>query len=360
MLAELGRLKPQIVACLESQLTKVRQENSHINHWVDDVMARIHDFSIRGKMIRGGLVDIGLRAFSQTTGPATAQFSSAAIAIGAAMELLQSLLLIHDDIMDQDDKRRGKPSLHAQYRQLAQQAAAVDSNHTGESMAICAGDACAFLALDTIAGLDLPPGIYRALMQLLSRELAVVVFAQMGDVWNGAVDHEVGFDEILKLYRFKTGRYTFSLPLMAGALLAEASRSSVAAISELGEVLGILFQIKDDDMGLFAGSQTTGKPMGSDIRENKKTLHRHFLLERADISTRQHFLTIFGNKNASSAEIAEIQATMEELGVRSSIDAELGFYAAQAREKIDSLPGLNAWGAGMLNSLLEWNLTRLA
>jgi len=145
---------------------------------------------------------------------------------------------------------------------------------------------------------------------------------------------------------------------MAGAQLAQVPAAVQADLAELGEILGLLFQIRDDDIGLFSGSGQTGKPQGTDIRENKKTLHRYFLLERCDVSQRKAFLGTFGNQNAHPEEIGRIIDAFESTGVRASIAAELDFYAGQARERIAQMAGLNTWGREMLLSLVDWNLTR--
>jgi geranylgeranyl diphosphate synthase type I len=145
---------------------------------------------------------------------------------------------------------------------------------------------------------------------------------------------------------------------MAGARLAHAGQAAVDGLSELGELLGILFQIRDDDIGLFADAAQTGKPRGTDIRENKKTLHRHFLLERCDVAERKAMAAIFGNPQAGPAEIDRVLAAMVANGVRDSIAAELDFYAGQARELVNRLPGLNPWGRSFLLSLVDWNLSR--
>jgi geranylgeranyl diphosphate synthase type I len=358
MLEQLGGLKPGMIAEMEAWLRRAGQRNGHINAWVEDVLGRIADFSVRGKMVRGGLVQLGCRSLMGDGTCLAESLARAATQTGVVMELLQSLLLIHDDIMDQDDRRRGHPSMHAQYVQAAAKAGIAQAVRTGESMAICAGDACAFLAMELLAEIEAPPAALAKLMSLVSHELTVVVFAQMGDVWNGAAAGDPGFDEILKLYRYKTGRYTFSLPLMAGARLAGAGEAAVDGLSGLGELMGILFQIRDDDIGLFADAAQTGKPRGTDIRENKKTLHRHFLLERCDVAERKAMAAIFGNPQAGPAEIDRLLAAMVANGVRDSIAAELDFYAGQARELVNRLPGLNPWGRGFLLSLVDWNLSR--
>ena len=196
------------------------------------------------------------------------------------------------------------------------------------------------------------------LLAITSHELTLVGLAQMGDVHNGGVAIDVGLPEIIQLYRFKTGRYTFSLPLMAGAICAGAAAANLPVLGELGELFGIIFQIKDDDLGLFGTTARTGKPVGSDIREDKKTLHRHYLFERGGQAELKDFRAIFGHRSATETEIQLILHRMEVLGVREHIDAELDVYAERARGLIGKLAGATEQGKTALESLLAYNLSR--
>lgn len=186
-----------------------------------------------------------------------------AIKLAAAMELLHSGLLMHDDIMDRDETRRGLPSMHAAYRGLFTR----DAEHFGSSMAIGAGDLCYFYAFDLISQCANSAELMRA----VTKELVHVGTAQMNEVYYSSTDYEPSKDEIMDVYRFKTARYTFSLPLMLGCIHASKPYASYV---QYGEDVGIAFQIRDDWLNLFGDPVVTGKPVGSDVRENKKTLYR--------------------------------------------------------------------------------------
>lgn len=358
MMKELASLKPALSAELQAFLQQTEADDSLVSPWTSDLIARLLDYTTRGKMIRGALVTIGARLFHGSHGILDPQLQTVCLRVGVAMELIQSLLLIHDDIMDQDDLRRGKPSVHSQYIQLAHLRDAIDSQRLGESLGICAGDVSGFLAFEILAGIDLEPRLMKDLFALTSHELTLVGLAQMSDVYNGGLSTDVGLADIIRLYRYKTGRYTFSLPLMAGALCSGASMEVRRTLGEIGELFGIIFQVKDDDLGLFGNSERTGKPVGSDIREDKKTLHRFFLFERADVAERKELREIFGKKTASETDIHRVLHRMEILGVREHIDTELDLYASQARKLISGLTSINEWGRGALDGLLSYNLNR--
>lgn len=186
-----------------------------INSWGPEATKQLSDFATAGKGIRGSLALFSYSAFSGKKDIAPA------LPLAAALELFHAGFLIHDDIMDNDALRRGKPSLHTQ---------------VGEAVAICMGDLAFFLGYKAIAGL--PVQAY------VSEELAKATVAQMEDV----SQKEPTSDDVLRLYRFKTARYTFSLPLVAGAMLAEADPKIIPQLEDLGESLGLLFQIRDDEL----------------------------------------------------------------------------------------------------------------
>ena len=311
-----------------------------------DAARRLDEFSARGKMIRGCLVRLGFELGGGRTVPAEAEQSVARA--GAAMELFQSGLLVHDDIMDRDRTRRGAPTLHVGYEADLARGLYGDPPHNGSSLGICAGDLAYFSAFSALAGLDVPPDVARQVCLTAARELALVGVAQMQDVANGAVRHEssnpfrdapASPDEaaILLLYRYKTGRYTFSLPLSIGATLAESSPEAIASLEEAGEALGILFQLKDDELGLFADEDELGKPVGADIRENKKTLFRQRLFARADSELAGRLREVFGNPATGPAEVALVRDAIERLDVRSDIAAMMRSYAVKARGAIETL-----------------------
>lgn len=323
-----------------------REYNKVSADFGSDSARRLDGFSARGKMIRGCLVRLGFELGGcRTVQPETEQAVARA---GAAMELFQSGLLIHDDIMDRDRTRRGAPTLHVGYEADLARGLYGDPAHNGSSLGICAGDLAYFSAFSVLAGLDVPPDVARQVCLTAARELALVGVAQMQDVANGAVRHEssnpfrdapANPDEeaILLLYRYKTGRYTFSLPLSIGATLAESNPEAIASLEEAGEALGILFQLKDDELGLFADEDELGKPVGADIREDKKTLFRQRLFARADSELAGRLREAFGNPAAGQAEVALVREAVERLDVRSDIAAMMRSYAVKARGAIETL-----------------------
>lgn len=252
--------KKDIDAHLVTFLKHKRTSLSRIHRLGGDIINRLIPFTTSGKTTRGSLAVYIYSLFAKQQSP---RIYDAA----AALELFHSGLLIHDDIMDNDTLRRGRASIWEQYRRVSH------NTHIGISQAINAGDLCFFLAQELLADINLLP--------FISSELAYVTIAQMQDVENNR-GTPVSKDDILSLYRYKTARYTFSLSMVVGAKVAGVSKQHTETLTRLGESMGLLYQIRDDELSISGDSTVTGKPVGNDERNKKQTLA--FLLNSEELS----------------------------------------------------------------------------
>jgi geranylgeranyl diphosphate synthase type I len=255
----------------------------------------------------------------------------------AALEIFHSALLIHDDVMDNDRLRRGFRTIFAQYENVGTRGRAADPERYGKNMGICAGDVCFFIASDMVARLNLEPGRRMAFQALLAREHAYVGLAQMQDVTFGAFSRTPPVHDVYTLYLYKTARYTFSLPLMAGAVLAGRSGRILDRLAELGEYLGVIFQARDDEIGVFGAERKTGKPVGSDIREGKKTLLYIEFLRKARGSERRKLAGLFGKAALAPSDVAYMRWAIERSGARKRLQDMMGEMASRAEKLISSL-----------------------
>jgi geranylgeranyl diphosphate synthase type I len=378
--------KQKISAFLLPFLEKKRKDLKRTGDMGGGVCARLKTFVPRGKMLRGGLLVLSYGLFKPGV-PAPV------IQAGAALELVQAGLLIHDDIMDGDLERRGEKSLFYEYAARAQARKLNRAFHVGESLGICAGDIAFFLSYELLSGLDLPAGggaggstrfgagshtrsgagagigaerctsagTIPRLIGLVSRELSYVAAAQMLDVYRGAQDRlKLSENDILRLYTYKTARYTFSLPLLCGALLARAAEKQLPRLEKIGELLGIIFQIKDDELGLFGDSDKTGKPVGSDIKEGKKNLYYYYLFGRGGRTGHERLLNLFGSGQAGKKEIEEIRSLVIGLGIQEKINKKVDQRAARVSRMITQLPSGRGGARELLLELLRYNLKRVA
>jgi geranylgeranyl diphosphate synthase type I len=306
---------------------------------------RLEDFAVQGKMIRGGLVSLGYSILRPDSPEITAP-------LGAAVELFQSALLVHDDIMDRDASRRGNLSLYYQYKELAETENLSDPYHTGESLGICAGDIAFFLAFDMISRIPVNGDIRSAITGTCARELAYVGNAQMIDVWWGAGTKRPTDQEVLHLYEYKTGRYTFSLPLMVGAMAAEAGEKLLGELKRFGIVIGTIFQLKDDEIGLFGNEKEIGKPVGSDIREGKKTLHYLYLEKKLSPENKERLAAIYGNREARDEDVSWVRTLMTELGIREEVNRVMSDLTKEAEEILEGFPPAEDGAKAVLTRLL--------
>ncbi len=315
-----------------------------------EVLARLGDFVFRGKMIRGGLVCLGW----EMTGR---RLSGAAVRAGASLELIQSALLIHDDIMDRDEWRRGGPSFHRVYERVAEEEGRPEPDRYGEGMAICAGEIAIFLGFEVLSTLDLPGDRAAAALDLVAREFVLVGMGQMRDLEAESSARPRSEREILELYRFKTGRYSFALPLALGCLAAGGPGRLRSGLERCGELFGVIFQLKDDELGLFGERVQTGKPVGSDIRQGKKTLHHRVLMERARRAERTALAMVFGNPQAGPADFDLVRALADKYRVRESVGETIGRYRRRAEAAIAEVPAPERFKT-VLRDLLSYNLSR--
>jgi geranylgeranyl diphosphate synthase type I len=346
-----GNNKRQISSFLTAYLRREQKRLGKVNWFAKDALTRFVPFALGGKMLRGGLVMLGFGLTGKKSNPDVLHLAS-------AVELIHSSLVVHDDIMDQDELRRGALTISAQYAKLATSKKLSLPQHTGESVAVCVGDLGFFIATQLLTQVKFS-GNTRKVIRLVGDIIAEVCVAQMQDVWWGRSNSTPSLPEILKMYRYKTGRYTFCLPLMMGATAGGVSSSTARELEKLGEHLGLMFQIKDDEIGIFGSEKVTGKPVGSDVKENKKTIWQVLLWHKATSVERRKLKTIFGAPKVTQKNIQYIQGLIEKRGVREYIDKLQNGYARQARLIIQRLKAPSE-SKRIFYELIEYNLKREA
>lgn len=348
-----GTNKEKISSFLQSYLDERLKNYCDVNKSICEVISRIKNYSLNGKMIRGGLVLLGYNLFSKSLKKNKISEIDL-IKVASAIEILHSSLLIHDDIMDRDEFRRGKESMHRQYFEMAKKNKMNDKEHFGESMAICAGDIGFFLCIELLSEVM---EFDREMLGYFSREVVGVGMAQMQDVIFTHITKNPSESEIIEMYRHKTARYTFSMPLALGAKIAGADDDDVKKIEILGENLGIVFQIKDDEIGLFGDERVIGKPVFSDVKEGKKTIYNVALLDHLKNDERTYFEKKLASHYISIADIDRIKKYFEETGVRKDIANKMRLYGDEAKKHINSLECDDSF-KGILLQLYDYSLNR--
>lgn len=297
------------------------------------IFSIMKEYATSGKMLRGILACLGSELFKMDTSQDAARASSDALRLATALELLQAGLLVHDDIMDKDELRRGKPTMHKLFERIEARKGKAESADLGEAIGICAGDIYYFIALNIITSFSSDIG------SLFSRELVDVCLAQVKDVRMGGLQANFPpLAEALEVYAYKTARYTICLPLCAGALLA-GRNDAIPLLDDIGVNLGLIFQIQDDYLGLFGDEEDLGKPVGSDIREGKKTPYMILLSEVLDPAEKSRFGSIFGQKTINKQEIEYIRGLVIAHGIDGRVRELAESYAKKAERGLEELSG---------------------
>ena len=329
MISTLSAHRAGIVAAFERIAGEHGAALEKVNDLGPDLMNRLIAFASSGKLIRGSLVV----ATSEMLGTPA---DESVYTIAAALELVQSFLLVHDDIMDQDPVRRGKPSIHEQYRVAGVKQEYSETVRFGESMGICAGDVAVLLAVEAISALPIDPALALRLVRLVSAEIGKVGVAQMADVANGHRPTAANAQEIENVYRFKTGRYTFSLPMMLGAIYAGQTDEIVRGLSEWGELQGVVFQIRDDQLGVMSDTDEIGKPAGTDITSDKQTLHRLEFFARSG-AEQERLRALFGSGSISQKDLTDLRDAMKSTGTLAALDDRVASLRDRASQILDRL-----------------------
>lgn len=253
--------------------------------------------------------------------------------------------------------RRGSPSVFAQYIETDKEIPSQKEIEYAKSMGICIGDIGFFIAMDICNKALQNHEKKEELINLINRELIIVGLAQMDDITFAASETFPSIEEVLRMYLYKTAHYTFSLPLSLGAMIAEESSQSISAMEKLGEEIGLIFQIRDDEIGLTADEEISGKPLGSDIRENKKTIIRLLLEESATQNEKEKLATLQKKKKLNRNDITLFLKMIEKYHIPQKIKELLQTHQQNAEKLLNSLDISNEKKVP-LHELISFVITR--
>jgi geranylgeranyl diphosphate synthase type I len=222
-----------------------------------------------GKRFRAMFCWWGFQAVRELSGPAE---EPALLRAAAALELLHASALVHDDVMDASDTRRGRPSVHRAFEHRHRTSGwGGDPEQYGEAAAILLGDLLLSWSDELLRSSGFAPAAVLEALRFFDTTRTEVVTGQFLDVSvqaRGASD----VDDAMRVLRYKSAKYSVERPLHVGAALAGASPAHVDALSAYGLPLGEAFQLRDDLLGVFGDPAVTGKPAGDDLSEGKRTV----------------------------------------------------------------------------------------
>lgn len=265
-----------------------------------------------GKRLRPTMAYLGYRV----SGGAELSRSDARapiVTIGAALELLHSFALVHDDVMDESDSRRGHPTIHVQMaQQHRKRNAAGQSQRFGENIAILLGDLAHAQADALIA--DCSPEL-RSQWQHLVAEL---IRGQLGDL-TGAADRSRDPENALFVAQAKSGGYTIQRPIELGATAAGAPPAIRDPLSGYGREVGWAFALRDDLLGIWGHPEITGKPSGDDLVAGKPTIIMAIAAQRL-APPDLRLLERTGSPALDPEDVVRLQTAMDERGVRDEVE----------------------------------------
>ena len=250
---------------------------------------------------------------------------------GAALELLHTFALIHDDIMDGSSTRRNMDTIHVRFEQRhALEGWRGEARRFGEGVAVLVGD-LAFVYADHLLA-DAP----REAIGVFTELRVEVNIGQYLDLM-GTARGEVTEMPARRISLFKSGKYTVERPLHMGAALAGRLEGLSLPLSAYGLPLGEAFQLRDDLLGVFGDDTVTGKPVGEDLREGKPTLLYAMARERAG-SSALTLLDRYGAPDLSDEEIAGLQDVMVETGAVEALERSIDELVVAATGAVERAP----------------------
>ncbi|AKK03535.1 polyprenyl synthetase family protein [Corynebacterium epidermidicanis] len=264
--------------CLEEFFAQQRAAVDAIDPMVTQAITLLEDMVLSGgKRLRPMFAWVGYHGAGIAN-----EDPAAVLRTVSALELIQACALIHDDIIDASDTRRGFPTIHrrveAQHRERQWHGSA---EHFGEAIAILVGDIALAWAEDMLYSSGLSLEALQRVRGPWSAMKTEVIAGQILDISvESSGDERVDIAE--KINRFKTAAYTIERPLHIGAAIGQAPQPMIDAFRAYGHDIGIAYQLRDDLLGVFGDPEVTGKPAGDDIREGKRTVLLAAALAAAD------------------------------------------------------------------------------
>ena len=319
------------------------------------------DLNEGGKLLRGVFVGLGYRLAGNDD-------LSEADALAVAFEIFQTAVLIHDDIIDHADLRRGKPTVHNRYRRSLEDRNIISpTSDTPESAAICTGDLGLFFANKMIADEYSSSPI---LGKLIGYFNDIVIRTIRGELLDVILPCEIKSRElseeeslellrksVMEIYHLKTACYSVIGPVHLGMLLGGMDPCRMKLIDEFADALGIAFQIKDDILGIFSSSEELGKSISSDIEEAKLTVLYRYVRE-TDSDACEELMKHYGADNVSDEDIICVRRIFEETGALKYSEMLMNEYFMKALEVLERCDFLREEDRILLEGIGEYFMSR--
>lgn len=317
-------------------LSERRRELLDISPDTAELVDAISTLSAGGKRMRASLCYWGFRGAGGD--PEAQQIISA----GAALELFQSAALIHDDIIDNSDTRRGAPSVHRRFSALHQeQGWALDPGRFGQAGAILTGDMCLSFSEEMFSSVGGAAGHGGSARAVFNRMRAEVMAGQYLDVLEEvagpAKDASAAVSRARTILRYKSAKYSSEHPLVLGGALAGAGGAMLRSYAGFALPLGEAFQIRDDVLGVYGDPAVTGKPAGDDLREGKRTVLTGYALSLAPAAGAALLAESLGNPELAESEVERLRQVIDDCGALGAAEELIHDLSVQAFSALDGM-----------------------
>jgi geranylgeranyl diphosphate synthase type I len=295
------QIRKNIDKSLSSFLDTVKKD--YKLHLVSPILFKsIREFTLReGKRLRPLLLILTYKGYA----PASKRISRKLYNASTCMEFLHNFMLIHDDIIDRSNLRRGKPTMHKILERTVQTR---DPEKLGIDLGIIAGDVVYALAIDAFLSINEPAARKEKALKYFIQTAAFTAMGEFIDTVSGVKPiKDVDEQEVFLNYTLKTARYTFDCPMVTGAILAGAHDQEIKKISRFGILIGQAFQIQDDIIGIFETEANIGKSILSDLAEGKKTLLVTHAFSVLRGKAKKEFLNIFAKKTKTLKDLETVK-----------------------------------------------------
>jgi len=331
----IAKHSPRMTETLRTFFAERRQAAQQHTPYLVQSIDVLEEFTLRGgKQIRPMLVLLGCLMTGTPVAPAVSE-------VAAAVELFHKHILNLDDMADRDELRNGGPTVWKKYQELFKDWK--DSEHHARSFAEIDGTLLGSFAFELVRRAQLSAAQRLAVMEVMINQMYFETVAgwQIHYYQNQESLADAQEDEFLTGLDLVTSRYTFVGPLKIGTRVGKSVSPEIStALEQYGLAVGLAFQLTDDVLGLFGDPAQTGKAVGNDVREGKKTLLLQYAY-RAAAESEKAFLTDVCGRELAAGELEKVQAIVKSTGALTSTEDKAQECIARAHKILDSLKNLN-------------------
>jgi geranylgeranyl diphosphate synthase type I len=346
------------------QLTAIAPE-------IDDFLGFSRDLLSGGKRFRALFCYWGWHSVStpgigfDVAEDSTVDDFPAVVSAAAALEVFHAAALVHDDIMDNSDTRRGRPAAHKRFESLHQENSWLGSARSfGDSAGLLLGD----LLLgwsdevfdDGLRALSNPAAATAARKEFNRMRTEVTVGQYLDIVEENAWRSHPETELLPRAHRvivYKSAKYSVEAPLAIGAALGGASEEQTASLRGFGLPLGVAYQLRDDLLGVFGDPAVTGKPAGDDLREGKRTVIIALARTSLPANARTMLDELLGDPELDAQQVRVLQGIIRESGAIDRVERIISHNVGLAKEALENAP-LSASARSQLTQLADTVIRR--